>query len=696
MDLFWQITLVEFLLNVAVFASAIIALAPLRMMAPLLPVPRPRAEGIVLGLLFGLATAGALFLPVHFEGGAAISCQTMLLALAGPLGGLSAVLSATTITIAVQLFSWFGGGLDMTAVASSLISASVGFALHLATSRGRKTAASGFGYVHLPLLGALSGVGGTLALLVSDGPHAAAASIIPALISSISAAGILGTLLLHERRRHQVEVDLRQSEAHLALLAKDLAAARDAAEAASGAKSAFLANMSHELRTPLNAILGYAQMFARNPSLSERELGAALTIQQSGEHLLMLITDILDLAKIEAGKLELHPGPIDLGAFLAGVGRIIRIRAEEKAVSFALDIPTDRRIFIQADEKRLRQILLNLLGNAVKFTDRGEVSLGAKITASSPGEIQIRFEVRDTGVGIARDQLAIIFRPFEQVGKIERQAGGTGLGLSISRQLVELMHSEIHVESTLGEGSRFWFDISVPLAETVAETGAPEGMVTGYAGRRRRVLIVDDVAANRAMLSDVLAGLDFVMAEAANGFDAVRDAEATPPDLILMDIRMPVMDGLEAISRLRQIEATRSIPIVAVSAGATDEDQAASTAAGADGFLIKPVEHDRLLREMARHLSLEWIAASPSHPKASQDDAVYALVPPPREELEALRELAAIGNMRGIERRAAHLTDLDAVYRPFAEKLRQMAQAYQSKAVLNFVEAYADQARIEH
>jgi len=694
MDLFWQITLVEFLLNVAVFASAIIALAPLRLLAPLLPGPRDRAEGIVLGLLFGVATAGALFMPLHFEGGAAISCQTMLLALAGPLGGLPAVLCATGITVAAQLFSWFGGaGLDTTAIASSLISALVGLLLHVATTRGRPIATSRFRYIHLPLLGALSGAGGTAALLASRGTVAATASIVPALISGVLAAGILGTLLLHERRRHQVEVDLRESEGRLAHLAVDLAAARDAAEAASGAKSAFLANMSHELRTPLNAILGYAQLFARNPSLSERELSAALTIQQSGEHLLMLITDILDLAKIEAGKLELQAGPIDLGAFLAGVGRIISIRAEEKAIAFVLEAPTDRRVFIQADEKRLRQILLNLLGNAVKFTDRGEVVLSAQINADATGMAQIRFDVRDTGVGIAENQLAAIFRPFEQAGKIERQAGGTGLGLSISRQLVGLMQSEIHVESTLGQGSRFWFEIAVPLTEMAPTAALPTGVVTGYAGPRRHVLIVDDVAANRVMLSDVLTGLGFEIAEATNGLEALQRAEAAPPDLILMDIRMPVMDGLEAMAGLRAREATRAIPIVAVSAGATDADQAASTAAGADGFLIKPIEHDKLLQELVRHLRLEWLEASPA-PKQSRPDA-DRFVAPPKDEIEVLRELAMIGNMRGIERQAAYLADLDDTYRPFADKLRQMAQAYQSKAVLSFVEGYADQARAE-
>ena len=694
MDLFWQITLVEFLLNVAVFASAIIALAPLRLLAPLLPVPPDRAEGIVLGSLFGIATAGALFMPLHFEGGAAISCQTMLLALAGPLGGLPAVISATAITVAAQLFSWFGGAAPSTsAIASSLISALVGLALHVATTRGRPIASSSFRYIHLPLLGALSGAGGSAALWASRGAVAATTSIVPALVSGILAAGILGTLLLHERRRHQVEVDLRASEGRLGLLAVDLAAARDAAEAASGAKSAFLANMSHELRTPLNAILGYAQLFARNSSLSERELAAAQTIQQSGEHLLMLITDILDLAKIEAGKLELHAGPIDLGAFLAGVGRIISIRAEEKAIAFALEVPTDRRIFIQADEKRLRQILLNLLGNAVKFTDRGQVVLSTQITRGTAGMAQIRFEVRDTGVGIAESQLAAIFRPFEQVGKIERQAGGTGLGLSISRQLVELMQSEIHVESTLGQGSRFWFEISVPLTEIAPVATVPIGAITGYAGPRRRMLIVDDVAANRVMLTEVLTELGFEIAEAANGAEAVQQAQTMRPDLILMDIRMPVMDGLEAIAALRSMDATRAIPIVTVSAGASDADQAASAVAGSNGFLVKPIEHDKLLQQMVQHLQLEWIEAS-SAPKGVRHDT-GRLVPPPPDEIEALRALALIGNMRGIERHAAYLSELDESYRPFADKLRQMARAYQSKAVLTFVEDYADQARAE-
>jgi signal transduction histidine kinase/CheY-like chemotaxis protein len=694
MDLFWQITVVEFLLNVAVFSSAVIALAPLRLLAPLLPGPRDRAEGIIYGLLFGVATAGALFLPVHFDGGAAVGCQTMLLALAGPLGGLPATLPATAITVAAQLLSWFGGAPpDPTAIMSSLISALVGVGLHFATTSDRSIAASRFGFIHLPLLGALSGAGGTLALWAFRGPHAAAESIVPALVSSALAAGILGTLLLHERRRYQMEQDLRDREGRLVLLAKDLATARDAAEAASDAKSAFLANMSHELRTPLNAILGYAQLFTRNPALSPREISAAQTIQQSGEHLLMLITDILDLAKIEAGKLELLPGPIDLSSFVTGVGRIISIRAEEKAIGFKVDVPTDQRLFVLADEKRLRQVLLNLLGNAVKFTDHGEVALSVRVAPGPKGGALVRFEVRDTGIGIDQDHLITIFQPFEQSGHLERQAGGTGLGLSISRQLVGLMQSEIHVESTLGFGSNFWFEIAVPFAQTAFAGPVSIATISGYAGPRRLALIVDDVAANRQMLRDVLTGLGFDVEEATNGAEAIDMAEARPPDIIFMDIRMPIMNGLQATAGLRLIKATKSTPIIAISAGASETDETKSIAAGADAFLVKPIDHDRLMEQIVRHLQLDWQHEAPA--KAAPVAAAEYVAPPP-DEIKVLRDLAVIGNMRGIERRAAQLAELDTRYRPFADKLRQMAQAYQSKAVLSFVEGYAEQERVDH
>jgi len=243
--------------------------------------------------------------------------------------------------------------------------------------------------------------------------------------------------------------------------------ARDAAESASQAKSRFLAHMSHELRTPLNAILGYAQILKATGE-TERQRGAARTIQQSGEHLLSLITDILDLSRIEAGKLDLAPRPVDLRQMICGVADMIAVRAQEKDVGFHWAVASDVPRGILADDKCLRQVLINLLGNAVKFTDRGEVRLQVGVLSTGGGEVQLRFDVRDTGVGIATDKLQAIFEPFEQAGDLAQRAGGTGLGLSISRRLAEAMGGSLQVESTLGVGSRFWFDVALPLADSSA------------------------------------------------------------------------------------------------------------------------------------------------------------------------------------------------------------------------------------
>ncbi|MRW86674.1 response regulator [Pseudoduganella sp. FT26W] len=390
----------------------------------------------------------------------------------------------------------------------------------------------------------------------------------------------------------------------------DLRAAMERAEVANRAKSAFLTSMSHELRTPLNAILGYAQILKRDKSLTMPQQSGISTIQQGGQHLLALINDVLDLSRVDAGKMEFHPKPVRLGDLLAVVGDIMRVRAEQKHLHFELELMDGLPQAVSADETRLRQVLLNLLGNAVKFTDRGAVRLRVSRLAEQQGDAadvaRVRFEVLDQGIGIAADQQEAIFRPFEQVGDPSRRAGGTGLGLAISRQLVQLMGGALQVDSTPGKGSRFWFDVPLNVVEAPGALVSGERIATGYVGPRKTILVVDDVATNRALLRDLLGALGFRTFEAENGMSALVQTQAERPDMVLLDMVMPGMDGLETTRRLRADARTAGTPVLMISASSTPEEEERSLEVGVNAFLAKPVNEHDLLREIGAHLHLEW------------------------------------------------------------------------------------------
>jgi len=448
-------------------------------------------------------------------------------------------------------------------------------------------------------------------------------------------------------------------------------------------RSEFLAQMSHELRTPLNGILGYAQILRRNKNLDERQMAGLSVIQQSGEHLLTLINDILDSAKIEAGKQELHVVDIPLERFLRTITEIIGVKTELKHLELICDFAPDLPEVIRVDEKRLRQVLLNLLANAVKFTDHGQVGLHVKYLPPS----RLCFEVRDSGIGIAEIDLETIFQPFEQVGEVQHRFGGTGLGLAISRQIVQLMGSDIEVESILGQGSVFRFVLDVPVVNGGTKA-APARVVSGYAGPRKKVLVVDDIAENRAVLRDMLGQIGFAICEASNGREALAQAKSEQPDLILMDVFMPEMNGIEATKRLRELPGLEGAPIIAISASASGSDEASCLAAGMNAFLPKPVEMDRLLVQIAYMLKLDWIS-EPSEDDATLPQASAApMTIPPQEEMEVLHRMALQGNMRDIVQMATRLNELDERYRAFADQLLLLAKGYQSRALLSFVERH--------
>jgi CheY-like chemotaxis protein len=341
---------------------------------------------------------------------------------------------------------------------------------------------------------------------------------------------------------------------------------------------------------------------------------------------------------------------------------------------------------VRADEKRVRQILLNLLSNAVKFTDRGKVVFSVGM---SP-EGRVRFEVQDTGCGIEEHKLESIFTPFEQAGEMQRRLGGTGLGLAISRQFARLMGSDIRVESQVGKGSRFWFELVLQVVESGTEPQHGFGVI-GYEGARRKILVVDDVAENRAVMIDMLSLVGFDVSEAVSGEDGLEKALLIQPDLILMDLVMPGMDGLETTRRLRALPGLREVPVIAISANTSLNNEENSLTAGFNAFLPKPIDYGSLVTRIADLLHLRLIGDSPT-PVAAQDKDADRLALPPEELLDELYRLARLGNMNMILQWVDRVEALDERYRPFANHLRVLAEKYHSKAILTLAKRYLDKA----
>ena len=415
----------------------------------------------------------------------------------------------------------------------------------------------------------------------------------------------------------------KEAEEALRRAAEEAQRAAEAAEAANRAKSVFLANMSHELRTPMNAILGYSQLMTRDPHITGEQREYLETIGRSGEHLLGLINDVLTMSKIEAGRITLQENAFDLHRQLEGLQEMFAMRANAKDLALILDIAPDVPRYIQADEGKLRQVLMNLLSNAVKFTEEGGVTLRVGKLEAEEGETLeaplLRFEVEDTGSGIAPEEMDALFDAFVQTTTGQRSQEGTGLGLPISRQFTQLMGSELTVKSQVGEGTRFRFDLRVKrVEEDEVEvhdlhprrrvTGMEPGQV-GPHGGPYRLLVVEDNPTNRDLLFKLLAPFGFEMQSAANGREGVALWESWQPDLIWMDMRMPVMDGYEATRRIKARAAAtgQAAIIVALTASAFEEDRDAIIAAGCDDFVRKPFRERDIFEILTQHLGIEFI-----------------------------------------------------------------------------------------
>ena len=466
--------------------------------------------------------------------------------------------------------------------------------------------------------------------------------------------------------------------------ARALQAAKETADAASRAKSQFLASMSHELRTPLNGILGYTQILRRDAGLDARQHGGVDIIHQSAEHLLALINDVLDLARIEAHRLELYPMDFDLPDFARGAGEFFMLRAREKGLHLETAIAADLPRLVRGDAQRLRQVCYNLLGNAVKFTQRGSVIFSVERAGDC-----VRFSVSDTGPGISPADQARLFEPFAQIGDRSRHAEGTGLGLNVSRGIVEQMGGRLLLDSQPGWGTRFYFDVPLPSGTPGHTRPAPvaASRITGYAGPRRRVLVADDHAANRQLLRDLLEPLGFEVREAGDGAAAVVQATEWRPDFVALDLKMPRLDGWAAARAIRAALPAATTHLVAMSASAFDSDRQRALDAGCEEFLAKPLREGELLGAMERLLDLTWeYADAAAGGTASPFPAVE--YQPEIADADAIHELASKGDVVGVRAYAQRLVERDPRLAPFAQAITSLAQRFKMKAIRQFVARY--------
>lgn len=463
---------------------------------------------------------------------------------------------------------------------------------------------------------------------------------------------------------------------------KALVAARAEAEAANRAKDQFLASMSHELRTPLHAILGYADLISKGVLVEPARRDALATIAGSGRHLLTLINDLLDLSRIRSGNLALNPEPVQLPALLEEIAAMMRIDAQRKGLTFVLDAPADLPALVRADGKRIRQVLLNLLGNAIKFTDAGQVSLSVRAMQMADSRIELQMSVEDSGMGIAPEDKARIFEPFEQTMQGRKRESGVGLGLAISQELAHLMGGAIEVESRQGSGSRFRFTVVFPLVHEEQIAVPVSGHIVGYEGVRRCILVADDQEENRQLLRQMLEPLGFDVALAGDGKEAIARAREHRPDFILMDLRMPEMSGFDAARAIHQLPGLQSVPVVAASASSADLESAEADPEDFGACLRKPFQATDLFEVLERTLNLTWRHAErDTAPAVPFESHAAELVPPPQPVLEELLELARLGKLVRIEQRALEL-DQEYALRPFARRVYGLARGLDEEQLI--------------
>lgn len=464
---------------------------------------------------------------------------------------------------------------------------------------------------------------------------------------------------------------------------------RDDAINANKSKSEFLANMIHELRTPLSGLLGYTRVL-QEESLSPTQQEHVSIIERSGNHLMNLVNDTLDLARMEANKMELKKSLVQLPNMLDGIASIIRIKAKENALEFKFRKDLNLPQMVRTDEKRLSQVLINLLGNAIKFTDKGEV-----LFTISKTKTNVRFEVKDTGPGIPDEKLKDIFQPFKQLSQEKRNVEGAGLGLAISKEIINLLGGQLNVESSVGYGSTFWFELDLPDQESEnTQIDFKKKRIIGHDGKQRRVLVVDDLSINRTIITKLLKNAGFDVKEADSGIKALEIVSSFEPELICMDLKMPEMDGFETTRRIRERYSKDEIKIIAITASAFTETREKSLEVGCNDFLPKPVTPENLFEVIQKNLKLTYIYGEKKQREKQADKTAVqkkSIVPPAPEIIKEYYDLAVRGDIQAIIRKLESSPDAQKDHQSFFEKIRILAGAFQIKQIREFLKQYTEE-----